>query len=327
MAGPLTAVTLIAGAGMLPNLSGLQPALQVSDQLTTSLIEYNTQSAVAQFSSILSAASSSLSSSTYISLQTLAASTFPGLTNAIPSAWVGPLTPIAPGGTFPGGFTSLILEMAQGLMGRGDLTEFAQIYNQADGYMKLANQFINSDLNIDKISSTFGPNTGGMDNLITGSFNQVSLAFGALGSDMQQIGDLIDMNNLENLGDPSALVRQLARVGGITAGVESALRQAGLTTSDISDISFLNFPGLTDSVNKILYDGMTRITGAELAQVKSILSVKTPNINTMADLLNPALIFPSSYQTLTAPTPNGLRAIYNSPTSVNWDIEPYFLGA
>jgi hypothetical protein len=38
----------------------------------------------------------------------------------------------------------------------------------------------------------------------------------------------------------------------------------------------------------------------------------------MADLLNPVKLFPNSYQSLTAPTANGPRAIYvNAAGSVN----------
>jgi hypothetical protein len=42
----------------------------------------------------------------------------------------------------------------------------------------------------------------------------------------------------------------------------------------------------------------------------------------MADLLNPIKIFPRSYNTLTAPTANGLRGIYiNSAGAVNSRLE------
>jgi hypothetical protein len=44
-----------------------------------------------------------------------------------------------------------------------------------------------------------------------------------------------------------------------------------------------------------------------------ILDVWTPNINTLADLLNPAVMLPNSYPSLTTPTADGLRAVYITP--------------
>jgi hypothetical protein len=83
-----------------------------------------------------------------------------------------------------------------------------------------------------------------------------------------------------------------------------------------------NLGGLTDSANKTLYEGMTRITGTELDQVKGILGVTTPNIGSMADLLNPVKILPNSFPTLTMPTPDGLRGIYTDAAgTVNTNLE------
>lgn len=67
-----------------------------------------------------------------------------------------------------------------------------------------------------------------------------------------------------------------------------------------------------------MYEAMTQVTGEPLAQILQVLNVTTPNITTMADLLNPYKLFPNSFQTLTVPTMNGPRAIYvNSSGSVN----------
>jgi hypothetical protein len=162
-----------------------------------------------------------------------------------------------------------------------------------------------------------------MDSLITGGFSQVSEAFGTLGSDLGNLGNLIDMNNLPNLGDPSALVKQLSSVGGLVPGVESALRTAGIDSSTIAGLATGGFANISDSANKRLYEGMTQITGSDLAQVKNVLGVTTPGISNMADLLNPAKILPNSYTSLTMPTPDGLRGIYASANTVNTNIERF----
>ena len=324
--GPLSAVMSIAGAGMLPGagaIAGLGPSLGVSSALTNTLGSFNALPITGQFSSIVTSATGVLGSSTLESLRTLGAGTFPALTNAIPGGFASALAPIATGGVFDGGFTGLISQTASGIMGSGDITQFGQIFNSAQGFIGQANQFVNSGLNLGGIGATFGPVTGGMDNLITGGFSQVTEAFGSLGGDLANLGNLIDMNNLPNLGSPAALVGQLASVGGLVPGVESALRTAGLDSGSISKLATGGFVDIGDSANKLLYDGLTRITGADLAQVKSVLGVRTAGIDSMADLLDPAKILPTSYTALTMPTPDGLRGIYAANNAVNTNIERF----
>ena len=325
--GPLSPVTSIAGAGLLPGASaiaGLGASLGINSNLSGALNSFEGLSITSQFSDIVTSATGVLGGGTLDSLRTLGADIFPALTNAIPGGFATALNSIAPGGVANGGFTGLIGTMGSNLMGAGDLSQFGQIFAAAQGYASQANQFINSSINTGNLSSTFGEITGGMDNLITGGFSQVSEAFGALGGDMGKLGSLIDMNNLPNLGDPSALVKQLASVGGVVPGVESALRSAGLNAATLNSLAGGDFINISDSANKLLYEGMTKVTGSDLAQVKSILGVTTPNIGSMADLLNPAKIFPSSFTTLTMPTPDGLRGIYSSSAgTVNTNIEKF----
>lgn len=318
----------IAGAGLLPgagSLSSLGSALGPASSLTSSLSSFTSLPITSTFSNIVTSATSVLSGGTLESLRTLGAGTFPALTNSIPSTFSSALAPIASGGVFDGGFTGLINTTASQIMGGGDVSKFGQIFNSAQGYLSQANQMVNSSLNLGSLSSTFGAVTGGMDNLITGGFNQVSQAFGALGSDMSKLGNLIDTNNLANLGNPAALVKQVASVGGLVPGVESALRTAGIDANTISNIASGGFAGISDSANKLLYEGMTKITGTELEQVKSVLGVTTGGISNMADLLNPSKILPTSYQTLTMPTPDGLRGIYASADSVNTKLEKFLV--
>ena len=325
--GPLSPVSSIAGAGLLPGagaIAGLGAGLGVNTGLTSALGSFNSLPITGQFSDVVTNATGVLGGGTLDSLRTLGAGTFPALTNAIPSGFASALSAVAPGGMASGGFTGLISSTASGIMGGGDLSQFGQIFNSAQGFVGQANQLINSSLNVGDLSTTFGPITGGMDNLITGGFSQVTEAFGSLGSDMSKLGSLIDMNNLPNLGDPSALVKQLANVGGIVPGVESALKSAGLDASALTNLAGGGLGNISDSANKLLYEGMTKITGSDLDQVKSILGVTTPNIGNMADLLNPTKILPTSFPALTMPTPDGLRGIYASSSgTINTNIEKF----
>lgn len=317
LASPLQ---LTAGAGMLQNTG-----LGVNTALTSNLGSFNNLPITSQFSSVVTTATGSLSSGVLNNLRTLGADSLPALTNAIPGSFTSGLSAIAPGGVANGGFTGLISSTATGLTGAGDISKLSQIYGQASSYSGLANQFVNSSVNIGSLASTFGPVSGGMDNLMTGSVSQVSEAFGSFGGDLANLGNAIDLKNLNALGDPSALVRQVATTGGITPGLETALRQAGVSSATLGSFSDVNFAGLSDSANKQLYSAMTSITGQELAQVKSVLGVRTPGIENMADLLNPSKAFPSSAVTLTMPTPDGLRGIYTQPGTVNSNLERYLI--
>lgn len=325
--GPLSSVMMIAGAGMLPGagaIPGIGTSLGLPAGLTSALGNFNSLGITADFSNIVSNASGVLGSGVLDNLRTLGADAFPALTNAIPGNLSSALGVMAPGGVFDGGFTGLINGAASNILGGGDLTQFSQIFSAAEGFAGQANQFINSNLNISNIANTFGPLTGGMDNLITGGFSQVTEAFGSFGSDLGNLGNLINMNNLENLGSPSALVKQLADVGGLVPSVSNVLKEAGLSTGQITSLVSGNLGGLTDSANKLLYEGMTKITGSELAQVKNILGVSTPGISNMADLLNPVKILPNSFSTLTMPTPDGLRGIYaTAEGAVNTNLAQY----
>jgi hypothetical protein len=65
-----------------------------------------------------------------------------------------------------------------------------------------------------------------------------------------------------------------------------------------------------------MYEALSTVTGDDLASILRILDVWTPNINTLADLLNPAVMLPNSYQSLTVPTADGLRGIFVAPYPV-----------
>lgn len=326
--GPLSPVMMTAGAGMLPGagaVAGLGASLGVSSALTSSIGSFTSLPITGQFSDVVTNATGVLDSGALSSLRTLGADAFPALTNAIPGGFASALAPVAAGGVFDGGFTGLISQTASGIMGDGDLSKFGQIFGSAQGFLGQANQFVNSGLNVGSLGSTFGSITGGMDNLITGSFSQVTEAFGSFGSDLGNLGSLISLDNLPNLGDPSALVKQVASVGGLVPGVESALRSAGIDSNSLTSLATGGFANISDSANKLLYEGMTKVTGSELAQVKSVLGVNVGGINNMADLLNPAKILPNSYTALTMPTPDGLRGIYASSSSVNTNLEKFLV--
>ena len=79
---------------------------------------------------------------------------------------------------------------------------------------------------------------------------------------------------------------------------------------------------VADSVQRLMYLAMTKVTGTDLAQILKVIGVTTAGINTMADLLNPVKLFPNSYLSLTVTTATGPRAVYiNSSGAVDSNLE------
>jgi hypothetical protein len=145
--------------------------------------------------------------------------------------------------------------------------------------------------------------------LITGQFTSVNLALKCLGRDLAQLGNAINLANLDAFGTPAAVLQQLSDEAKITSGtlsgVASKLAEYGLTESDIVLLCTPDASTRTPSMNefnalqKKAYSAMAAIDADDLASVLDVLGVVTPNIGTMADLLNLKKILPESWISLT----------------------------
>jgi len=292
--GTLSSVNLIAGAGILGNVGGV--AIEANADLTSNISSYTSVSVVSQFANV--------ASSGFVSINVVA-NTFPALTNAIPTAYQDSLG--------SGTMTAKIITQSGNILGGGDLGKFEQIFNSASGYQAQNNELIKSTINSTDPNVVTGFTN--YDNTITGGFSDVTQAFAAFGADIAQLGLLIDLNNLNNLGSPAALLEQVSTLGYPTPGLTTALLSVGISQDAIDNIGATTF---TPAAQKLIYQAMTTVTGTDLAQILKLLKVTTAGLTTMADLLNPYKIFPRSYITLTAPTVSGLRGIYvDTAGSVN----------
>ena len=296
--GTLSSVNLIAGAGILGNVGGYP--IDANTDLTNAISSYTSTTVVERFLAI--------ASSGYVD-QNIVANTFPALTDAVPTAYQSGLGNAT--------LTGTISTINNNILGNGDIGKFEQVFASAQALVSLANQLIKATLNAD--SSTNTTVFTSQDNLSTGGVSSITQAFAAFGDDLAQLGFLIDLNSLNNLGSPAAVLRQLASVTNITPALNTALLNVGIPESFIADLEGTDF---TDQQQRLVYVAMTQITGTELQQILSLLRITTPGLTTMADLLNPVKIFPRSYNTLTAPTANGIRGIYiNSAGAVNSRLE------
>jgi len=133
----------------------------------------------------------------------------------------------------------------------------------------------------------------------------------------------------------------LASVTNLSPAIRSALIQVGLSTNTVDSLSSPSAT-LTDNEERLIYRAMLNITGPDLKQICNILGVTLPVVNsgtlgdpqnpsltTMADLLNPVKIFPTSFASLTVRTYNQnttseLRLIYdNTSGTINSNLLQY----
>jgi hypothetical protein len=223
-------------------------------------------------------------------------------------------------------FTNLLLATGYSYMGQGpnggtkDLSIFCQGFGALVGYNGITNNFINSAVNS---QNYLGGTYTNADNMVSGGITSVNICTAQWGNDIANLGGLINLSNLSELGTPLALVQQLASLGGITPDIVLYFSNAGVSPDLVVNLT----PNATasDSDQKAMYTAMTQITGTALTQILRILGVTTPNINTMADLLNPYKLFPTSFQTLTVTGTNGVsQNIYiNSAGTVNSTLSQY----
>ena len=297
----LTPLQLDAGAGLLQN-----QGIGINVGLTTSITAYANTPLISSYLDVLVSGSTGniLTANTIGNLETLAANTCPSLSNSVPPEY----------SQLGIQMTSVILGQATLDICGNDVSKVSQAVNQAQGYTSQTSTFINSAKN----SQTYLGNTfTTMNDMITGGASQINLAMQSFGKDLTNLGKLINLANLNNLGSPLALIQQIYSVTGTIPVVSLTFISAGISEEIVLSLDDPTI-SVVDSTQRLMYQAMTQITGNNLEQILSVMGVTTIGINTMADLLNPYKLFPNSFQSLTVPTANGPTAIYvNNTGSVN----------
>ena len=324
--GQYSSVMLIATDGLLQN-----QGINVSGNLTVAINAYANTTAVSSYLDILSTAfanvgvaNDQITTSTFSSIQALAANTFPAITDAVPAAYAANLVI----GNATTGFSGLVTTQANLVLGSGDISIFAQVYSLCQGYISQNNPIINTVKN----STSLAPTFTNMNSLSTGGISDINRVLPVFGEDLQKLGQAWDLTRLIYYGFPSALLFQMAKAGGLLPEFTAKLDAAGLSTEELNAI--LTGTSATTQAEGIIYQAMLDTTGSTLDQVKTILDVTTLNLTTMADLLNPVRTLPNSYQQLTIQAPTGggpipvtisLTNIYSAAATVNAVILPMFI--
>jgi hypothetical protein len=313
--GSLTALQLNAAAGLLQN-----QGIGISANLTSAITAYSSTALISPFLNTLAVGTTGniLSANVSANLKTLAANTCSSLSNSIPPAY----------SSLGNQMTTVILAEAAVDICGGDVSKLVQAVNQADGYATQSTTFINSAVNSQTyLADTFTT----MNSMITGGITNVNLSTPAFGTDLANLGVLINLKDLDNFGSPLALVQQLYAVSGTNATLSVAFVAAGISQDIVINLTNPTV-SVVDSAQRLMYQVMTTITGSTLTQILSTLKVTTVGIETMADLLNPLKLFPNSFQSLTAPTANGPVAIYvngngSINTALSTQLPPYVVSS
>ena len=324
--GQYSSVMLIATDGLLQN-----QGINVSGNLSVAINAYANTTAVSSYLDILSTAfanvgvaNDQITTSTFSSLQALAANNLPAITDAVPAAYAANLVI----GNATTGFSGLVTTQANLVLGSGDISIFAQVYSLCQGYISQNNPIINTVKN----STSLAPTFTNMNSLSTGGISDINRVLPIFGEDLQKLGQAWDLTRLIYYGFPSALLFQMAKAGGLLPEFTAKLDAAGLSTEELNAI--LTGTSATTQAEGIIYQAMLDTTGSTLDQVKTILDVTTTNLTTMADLLNPVRTLPNSYQQLTIQAPTGggpipvtisLTNIYSAAATVNAVILPMFI--
>lgn len=350
--GTFTPLQLNTVAGMMNN-TGIK---SLPTALTAAIAAYNGQTVISNWLAAVNyyQAQSFRTESTLDQLLSIGSGAIPALGNSIPTVPLGNFPYLRqeylPGQSDastldPYGFADLVQQTGNAYLGiyndTRDLGRFCQGFTAVQSYINLTNSLINSTNNA---ATYLGPTFSSMNSLVTNNISDLvntTAALTPLAVDIANQGQLVSTKRIEFYGTPAGLLAQIAQQGRITADTTPALSAAmlaqGLTKADITNLVTLNLQSLTnrngltpnqfDKLQRLAYQALGKVSGSDLQDILDILQVSTPNIGTVADLLNPIIMFPNSYQNLATPTPNGPETVYQNNGSVNMNLVPVIDGA
>ena len=187
--------------------------------------------------------------------------------------------------------------------------DYSSSFMSADSFVKDSNKTINA-MNASKtfLKGTFS----NMNDLMTGDVSGVNQATPAFGRDFQNLGKAFNMSKIASFGLPSNLLMHLKENNAITNNLNLALLSAELTSTDIQDIH-AGKPATKEQEQKI-YGAFLVMVGTNLSEVTQTLQCNTPELTSVADLLNVKKLFPNSYKSMTVPVYNAEVVPTNSKT-------------
>lgn len=193
--------------------------------------------------------------------------------------------------------------------------EFCSSFLTANAWLNYSNQAILAV----KDSETFLQGVySNMSDLITADIAGVSQSTRLFGQDLINLGKAMSLRNIATFGLPSNLLQTLGLNSAITPDLSLALIAAGLSNSDISNITNGANVNVTKVQEQQIYGAFLLIRGQNLVNVLAPLQCNTTGFESLADLLNVKKLFPNSYMTLTVP-------VYNDTLGLPTNSKTYYL--
>ena len=344
MAGTFTPMQMNAGAGLLQD----QGLTSGGSSLAAAISAYTAIPAIGNITLAQDQAHTYLSNGNL--LESVGDGVFPALVNSIPAADISTFTVLDSNGdevtaVSEGSLTTRITGQAGRILG-ADYGVFSIHFACASAFTSQSNQFITSALNIENSQGV----SNDINNLLTGAVTDTTLALSTFAEDLLNTGDLIDYNQLTNLGNPLAFVKRYWNLaGGLpildkylnanginSAGLVDAVNRSdpssiiNMQVSDLGTAGLVSYPeGLeagaeaeVTTVNigkkglgRAIWDVLGQIKDEDLQELQNIISSSIPGLESAQDLLDPKKILPKTYQSLKSFDDQGQRGfIYTNDT-------------
>lgn len=194
-------------------------------------------------------------------------------------------------------------------LNNGSYSDFVSTFGQAAGFMAQSNKIIDG---FNDSASYLDGVYSNMDDLVTADISGVSLSLFYWGQDLIKSGRAIDLATIDTFGNPENLLRTLKKNKALTKSVNLALLTAGFSSNDIDAI--VGGKEVTPEEQKRLYAAFSIVIGTDLADALIPINCQTTGLESLADLLNPKKLFPTSYKTLSVPQYNTMALPTNSKT-------------
>jgi hypothetical protein len=191
----------------------------------------------------------------------------------------------------------------------GSYSDFLHTFNMASGFIAQSNKAIDA---MNAADTYLDGTYSNMNDLITADLAGVSLALFFWGQDLIALGRALDLGSIDTYGQPSNLLKTLYKNKALTKAVNLALLAAGFSSDDMDYI--IGGDEATVDQQKKLYGAFSIVMGVDLVDALIPMNCQTKGLGTLADLLNPKMLFPTSYTTLTVPEYNATAGPTNSKT-------------
>jgi hypothetical protein len=245
------------------------------------------------------------SSPEYNALLNIGRTTIPALGNTVPPTYNSAFS----GQTASYGFLRLIALQANNEFNIGGYPKFVSTFMTCNGRRSQVNDAIQAM----SAATTFLDGTySTMSDLITGDIAGVNLSTFYWGQDLIRVGRALDLAYIDRFGEPVTLLKTLSNNRAITKALNLVLLSAGFNASTLDQM--INTVSATVEQQKLLYGSFSVIQGSDLQDILIPLNCQIPNLNTLADLLDPKKLFPNSFGSLSYPIYNAITLPTNSKT-------------